>query len=798
MKISMKDASARATAALLVTITMSAAVTLFPTTSMTQTAASQPSGKKAPSVAPAKAAKRSKKTAKKVKAKTPPRANRNSELDSQPTPTTSAAEAASAPVKDSGKNELVSADNEALGGTDTIETVGRRSGISLASKNAIRLNYGRNDWNQSATKVDSAAIFLREGVSGRIVQIEVEESAPDSAVFSGTYSVNFRDLTGLKVEFYAPPQALLVDLAGRRKITQMIETKDLRRLPFVLRKDPVTGVQNVELFDNADQARNAYRAFQAEQELLVALKNRLDKRDQTLDTAMLALERAEFEEVSRNLAERVRLSQIETQRLAALLQKFSLASQEDRAKRKIEAQKFADQAMVEYRANQFPEARKSFEAAVELDPSNRGYYFQYGVTLYKIEDFNRSLVYLDLADSKAVKQAERDFYRGLNYYRQRDSNSALDAFQKVVDAKDSEISPSARFYRGLIHFEKRRWTESRTEFQAVLDESSDPVLDQRAEGYIEQVLRMQQIEAERAKRWALSGTFGAMYDDNVLLSSDSDRDRGTATNTAAWRTLLQGTAKYRAIYEDTSEWAIQLDAVTMYSVDKDFQVVQSISNSDATIAGLTMPWTHKGVFMGKGHKFDLIPGVETTYMSVENNEWKSIYNSYVLNFQNLFVVSDTWFTNVNVDLRQDTSGLASSTGDDDSTAFKSKLTWSNILIPFEDKKQLLLTDFGYTLNSSLGKNSVFNRIDMGVGYIRPWKWETTFNSKLGYYLLTYPENATGRIDNNISLTLGLSRKVSEKLTSGFTTAYSINSSNVTSNQYKKLTAMVTLTATEAF
>lgn len=712
-------------------------------------------------------------------------ANRNADLDRQSN-TEVASPTESQPT------------TEALGGTDQPEVVTRRSGVNLASKNAIRLNYGRNDWNQSATKVDTAAIFLREGVSGRIVQIEVEESAPDSAVFSGTYSINFRDLTDLNVEFYAPPQELLVDLAGRKKVSQMIVAKDLRRLPFVLRKDPVTGVQNVELFDNADQARNAYRAFQAEKELLVALKNRLDMRDQTLDTAALAMERAEFEEVSRNLAERVRLSQVETQRLASLLQKFSLSTPQERAKRQADAAKLAEEAMAEYRANQFPQARKSFEGAVDLDPSNRGYYFQYGVTLYKVEDFNRSLVYLDLAESKNVKAAERDFYRGLNYYRQRDSMSALEAFQKVVSLNDPEISPSARFYRGLIHFERRRWPEARTEFQAVLDESNDPVLDQRAEGYIEQTLRMQQIEAERAKRWSLAGTFGAMYDDNVLLSSDSDRDRGTATNTAAWRSLLQGTAKYRAIYEDTSEWAIQLDAVTMYSVDKEFQSVQSISNSDATIAGLTMPWTHKGVFMGKGHKFDLIPGLETTYMSVENNEWKSIYNSYILNFQNLFVVSDTWFTNINVDLRQDVSGLSSSTGDDDSTAFKSKLSWSNIHIPFEDKKQLVLSDIGYTLNSSLGKNSVFSRLDLGVGYIRPWKWETTFNSKIGYYLLTYPQNATGRIDNNLTLTVGLSRKVGEKLTSGLTAGYSINSSNVTANQYKKLTTMLTLTATEAF
>lgn len=674
----------------------------------------------------------------------------------------------------------------------------KSAGVSLASKNAIRLNYGRPEWNSSAVKVDTAAILMREGTSGRIVQVEVEETAPDSAVFSGFYSINFRDLSALKVEFYAPPQSLLTDLAGRRKVSQMIESRELRRLPFVLRRDPVTGVQNVELFDNADQARLAYKAFQAEQELLVALKNRTDKRDQTLDAAALALEQAEFEEVSRNMAERVRLSQVESQRLASLLQKFSLAQPEARARAKADAQKSAREAMVDYEAGRYAEARKKFEASIEADPSNRTYYFQYGVTLYKLEDFNRALVYFDLTDAKAADHVEMDFYRGLSLYRLRDSTAALEAFQRVVNAKDPEISPSARFYRGVIHFDRHRWEQSRTEFQAVLDESKDAVLDQRAESYIERALRMQQLEAERSRRWTFVGTFGGLYDDNVLLSSDSDRDRGVATNSAAWRALLQGMVKYRAMYEEKNEWAIQLDAMTMYSVDQDFQTSQAISNSDATIVGITLPWTHKSVVRGKGYKLDVIPGFETTYMSIENNEFKPIYNSYVLNFQNLFVMSETWFTNLNIDLRQDVSGLNSSTGDDDSTAFKSKVTWANINMPFEDRRQLVVSDLAYTNNSSLGKNSVFNRLDLGVGYIRPSFWDMTFSSKLGYFMLNYPQNASGRSDSNITLTLGLNKKLSEKLMSGFMTSYSVNSSNVTVNEYKKLTAMITFTAVEAF
>lgn len=680
---------------------------------------------------------------------------------------------------------------------DDVETIARKSPVHVDSKNTIRLNYGRREWNTNPTQLDSAVIFLREGASGKIVQIEAEETAPDSAVFSGYYSINWRNLDALRVEFFAPPQKLLIDLTGRKKISQMIETKELRNLPFVLRKDPVTGVQNIELFDNLEQARLAYRAFQAEKELLVALKNRLDSRNQTLDTAMLATERAELEEASRNLAERVRMSQIETQRLSQLLSAYTNASVESREKRRSDAQAAADQAMLDYRAGRLAEARKSFEQAVDLDPSNRTYYFQYGVTLYKLEDFNRSLVYLDLADGKGLNSTEREFYRGLAYYRLKDSSSALSAFEKVVAAKDSVISPSARFYRGIIFFEKKRWTEARPEFQGVLDESKDPALDERSEAYLENILRQQQFDAERARRWSITGTFGEMYDDNVLLSSDSDRDRGIATNKEAFRTLLVGSARYRPIYEETSEFSLQADVMTMLSVDTSFQGSQTISNADPTVVGFSAPWTHKGMFLGKGHKFDFVPGVEATYMSVENNEWKMIYNSLLAGFQNLFIISDFWITSVNVDLRRDSSLLSSSTGDDDSSALKSKISWSNINF-LSDKKQIVLSDFAYTLNNSQGKNSVFNRIDLGIGYVRPFYWDTTFSSKLSYFLLTYTQNATGRIDNSYSLTLGLTRKVWENVTGGIATTYNINSSNVTANQYKKLNVMLTLTANNAF
>lgn len=691
---------------------------------------------------------------------------------------------------------------------DSIETIPRKKGANVDLKNAIRLNYGRSDWNSDPTKIDEAIIFLRESDTGRIVQIQVEETAPDSAVFSGTYSVNWQKFEDRHIEFYAPPQKLLADVNGRRKISEMLDSKELRRLPFVLRRDSITGIQNIELFDSVEQARIAYKAFQSEASLLQALKSKSTQKgqtinspgtselDQTVDVAMLA-EKAAFKKLSKDLGERVRLSQIETQRLSQLIAKFSALTPTDRAVKKKEAQAAADQAMIDYRANRFNEAKTSFDQAVEFDPTNRSYYYQYAVALYKVQEFNRSLVYIDLADAKEINVAEKEFYRGLNYYQLKDSLNGLEAFKKSSDAKDPEISPSANFYRGLLYFDKKNWGDARGEFQRTLDTSTDPALDERAEAYLENILKQQQVETERARRWTLSGTAGVIYDDNVLVSSDSDRDRGDATNLVAYRTLFAGSARYRAMYEDTQEFAAQLDFSTIYSVGKDFQTTQAVSNTDPTVVGVTLPWTFKGILQGKGYKFDFVPGYETTYMSFENNEWKSIFNSYLAGFQNLFVMNERWYMNLNLDLRKDNFTTKASASDDNATALKSKLTWSNINF-LEDKKQLIVSEASYTSNNALGKNAYFTRFDLGLGYIAPWNWGTTFVSKISYFNLWYPQNISGRSDNSYMLTLGLSRPISEKLIMGLTGLFTINNSNVQPNQYRKTNVMVTLTANDAF
>lgn len=670
--------------------------------------------------------------------------------------------------------------------------------IDLEAGNTIRLNYGYPTWNQSPTKIDSASLLMREGASGRMVQIYLEETAPDSSVFSGLYSINWENLEHLQVEFYIPPQNLLENAEGLKKIANMISSHELKRRPFLLRRMP-GGLQAIEIYDTREQARAAMRAFRAEQQLQVmqnpSIQTKKYPSDSELEVANLATDLKEREAAAKNLSERVRLQQVESSRLEDPIAKFNALSAKEKAVRRKDAETIAKEALELYRNGQYPEAQAKFEKAIELDPVNRAYYFQYGVTLYKTENFNRSLVYLNLAEGPTVNQAEKDYYTALNHLQLKEYGNALQSFEKVVAANDPDLSPSAQLYKGIIFFDQKKWEEAKVPFQAVLDTSRDPKMDERAEAYLEQILRLQQFEAERARKWQLSATVGEMFDSNVLLTSDSLRDQGTASNTEGYRSLLMTSARYRPMYEETKEFAAQLDLLTMYTVDKTFKSDQDLRNADPTVATLTLPWTHKGLLFGRGYKFDVVPGYEGTWMSIENNETKLILSSYLLSLNNLLVMNDSWFANYNLEIRKDDALLDASTGDADSSAIKVKFIFSNILFVSDDKSKIMTAEADYTLNQAQGRNSVFNRIDASVGYLQPFYWGTTANAKLAYYNLSYPERTpSARTDHNYTLSLGASKPINDLYSAGLLGSYNINNSDDSSNQYKKFSVMLTFSA----
>lgn len=672
----------------------------------------------------------------------------------------------------------------------------RAKGTQVDANTSVRMNYGYPGWNTSPSKFDSGSLILREGTTGRLVQIHLEETEPDSSIFSGLFAINWQNVETLKVEFYVPPQELLTTPDGLKKIAALIANGQLKKHPFIMRR-AANRSQTIEIYDSREQAQMALKAFRAQLQLQGG-QNKKFPSDQQLATAETAAALKAKMDAARIEAERIRLEQLEAQRLATMIAKQAELSAAEKAKRKKDAEQIAAEALALYKDGKFKEATDKFEKALELDPDNKSYCFQYGVALYKLENFNKALVYLSLAEGPQVKVDEKDFFIGLAHFRIKEFEKAIGSFDRVAANKTSELAPSALFYKGVANFEQKQWAPARDAFQAVLDTSKDPQLDERAENYLEQILRVQQFELEKSRKWQISVTVGEQYDSNVNSVSDSSLSQGAVSNFDGYRSLLMTSVRYRPVYEQTKEFAAQLDVLTMYTVDTGFQYQTALRNADPTVATFTLPWTYKGLMWGKGYKLDLTPGYESITMSVEDGTPKEIIGSYVFNVANMFVMSDRLFSNFNLEMRNDMNKMASVTGDNDSTATKMKLVNSNLHFLGEEKTKIATSEISYTINTAAGKNATYNRWDVAVGYIAPFYWDTTANAKIGYFNLIYPSKSDNRADSSVTLSLGGSKKLNDTYSAGLSGNYNINSSNVDSYTYKKWTMMLTLSALTAF
>ena len=307
-------------------------------------------------------------------------------------------------------------------------------------------------------------------------------------------------------------------------------------------------------------------------------------------------------------------------------------------------------------------------------------------------------------------------------------------------------------------------------------------------------MRLKQFDLEREKKWTLSITVGEMADSNVILSSDSALDQGTASDSFGFRSLLMGSLRYRPIYDEETEFAVQADVFTLYTRDKSFGVSQPLRDADPSVVTISAPWSFKSTAFGFGYKLDLAPGYETIIMSIENSETKRIVNSIIMNVNNLVVMNSNWFANWNIESRKDTSGLDASVGENDADAYKVRLVNTNTIVLNDAKNRFMTAEGAFTMNQAVGRQVTYNRADLNVGYLQPFYGDTVASAKLAYYLLTYPTHSLGRVDNNVTATIGASKRISDIFTTGLTGAYNFNGSSVEANQFKKWTMMLTLSA----
>ena len=656
--------------------------------------------------------------------------------------------------------------------------------------NNFSVNYASSPWNKSSTKIDSAFMFIRDQQTGRTVKILLDESEPDSSIFSGQFSVEWS-----APEVYIPPQNLRNNAKAIEHFNSLLKTGKIKPQPLMIRTDKAK--RTLEVYDTDEQARRAKEAYNNE---LKAAKKEEQARlvkpnadEASLDVAKMAKQAAIVAQLAKLAAQqetdRIRLEQLELQKREERKKAQEKLARAEIAARKAKANSLSEQAKEHYLQNEFDKAAPLFEKAVELDPDNKEYYFMYGVALYRIEKFNDALVTLKLAETSPETELEKKYYIGLIHFRLKELPAARESFSEVKKGNHPTLSPSAGFYEGLVYFTEEELEKSQASFEYVLDTSKDPALDNKAEEYIEKIANLIRYKKLSEKKWFLTADFGLNYDSNILFTPDNDSSTGTSSDKGGFRTPMAGSAEYRFFFKESSEYSAKLASGYTRSFSTDFVAADPLNIT------VTTPYTLKGLLNGKGARLTLTPGYESLFMDFNDSGQQSdILNTIMLNSDLMLVMRDDWFSNYTIDIRSDDSLLPGGTGTiNDADAIKIALTKSETLFLDNSKKRSLTGSLGYVLNNAKGDEKKYSRVEFSASYSAPWtKYKnTTWSTGLSMYLQSYGSSTDSRKDTNMVFNLGATKVISEAWSWSNSLSYTNNASDVVSSDYSKYSILST-------
>lgn len=679
-----------------------------------------------------------------------------------------------------------------LAGFFSVALLFSHSAYSQDSAKPMKIIYGSNNWNSSPTSIDNAFLFIRDKKSGKIVKVLLDETAPDSSTFSGSFFLGWGNMKGNRPEVYIPPQNLR-GADGLKKFKTMLSQGKLSRKPTVFRD--LDREQSFDVYDTKEQAQKGLEIAKKEKQMrnqrnqAKKLLENLDHTKDALGTSQLAeeMEKKKAADLMANQqeAERLRLEQLERQKALERLKKQRQASDKERKRRKAEAEKLGKQGMAKFTKGDFPGASELFTQALDLDPDNKTYALNYAIALYRQKLYNKSLVILKIVPDEAERLTEKQYYYGLSYFNAKESKNALPYLKYVKKQKHKDFSPSAAFYIGLIHMQTKKYNLAKENFEHVIDTSSDPKMDASAEKYIETIASLQKWEKKREKPFTLVGMLGLQYDSNVLLTPDGIDSSGSQEGDI--RGTLMAQLQYRAIFQKKHEWVPQVMTYYQYS-SKD-----SVSSADVFLNSVALPYTYKGKLFGKGYKMIAKPAYEIINMDINKDGTREvILNGIVANIDNTFVMSQKWFASYILEARQDDSQLTSGT-DDNADATKFTLKNKNINFLDKKKKKILMSHAAVALNNATGKNKNYTKIELGAKFLKPiYWWKSTWNIGLTIYQQNYSDTSTNRKDLNANLSTGISRPINDWLNLSIAAAYTNNDSNVATNEYNKYTLTTNL------
>jgi hypothetical protein len=664
--------------------------------------------------------------------------------------------------------------------------------VKVSSSKPVRLEYKSKIWNKNTSEVDYAGVLLRDTNSKKMVRVQLQETDVNTSVFHGNYSVTFGEQE-LTPEIYFPPQSLLKNLDQLKTIEAMIKDGSLLRKPYFIR-DEGKGSHILTIFDTKEQAVAAleeYRRLRSQTkspigEAALLAQAQAAKEKELRENALMAMKQND---------ERQKIELEEKARQEALLKQQEQLNAAEKARRQAEAARIAQQGLDFYDKGKYPDAEIMFSKAIEMDPSNKSFNFQYGVSLYRNGNFNKSLAVLKLAEGTGVNIAEKEFFIASNHMKLKENETAIQYFESVKKRNDKAIGPASAFYAGVLQYQLEKFDESKANFEFVLDNSEDKDLDSQAEAYIEQIANAIAFKKEQAKKFIISANLGLMYDSNILAIAKSQLDQ--QTELAGYRWAYGASLEYRHLYTYVHDFSVIASISDMYSTNKSFAAEKSFQNTDPLAATVYLPYRYKGKAFDKGYQMTLSPGFETTMMNAdETGSRETITDAMVLKNDHTFIMNNTWFATYSFEYRSETSKIESTNGtDDDLNASKITLGTTQTFFQNDKKTEAWIGELGASQNTAKGVNATFTRFDFAATYMSPWKWDTIVTTRLALFYADYSKHTVGRKDTDSALTFSLIKPLSETVSSNISATYTNNASTLESSDYSKYVIMTGLSWT---
>lgn len=618
-------------------------------------------------------------------------------------------------------------------------------------------------------------IRVKELESGKITQLTLEKDPATPQVWNGYFIIQFfKDDTSTRtLDFQtATGESFFASISQEKAVQKVIlfntpEELALHEVSIAEEKQKIAEKQIAKQIQVAKPKSAKVPINKEKIEQLVRQQGRLQ------ETTQLSLEEAQ------------------TKKRMALLEQQQKMSEAQKKKKKEDAAALAVQGNAFFAKRNYREAEKSYSQATELDPETESYYYRYGVSLYKIGNYNKSLAIFSLGDVDPDLALEKDYYVALNYLKLKDYDKALKKLVEIRDENSPELSPIASFYAANIEIQQQKFPAARKSAEYVLDNSKDPQLDKSAENLLEQIDRLENYYESKKEKYRFSAFAGLMYDTNVLNTAENN----VSTDVKAWR-LYYGASALAILHRTmTSDLGAKLSFSDYYSVNSSMQNDATLQAVDVMELGVTLPYHQELKLAKKQMSLEVVPGYKNVTMSTTGGTREVVARSTELATTLSAPLKSDLLLMGRLDLGSDTSLLATSVGDDDLSGTRYGVTMIPIQVLDIKGEKNLAGEFSYLLNNANGKNLRYNRLGLGATYSFPTYYKGTGSLRGDYSLQNYGEATVPRKDTKTVLTASYNKDLTKQWNMLLSFQMTSAGSDVESYNYNKflITSLFTYT-----